>query len=524
MTINHNELKNKILGCFNGKNAGGVLGAPFEQLPRGTHDVKFYVQENLNCNPPANDDLDLQLVWLVAAERYGAQVNSHVLAEHWTTFITPDWAEYGAAKRNLSAGLLPPLSGSVANVYKDSNGAWIRTEIWSCLAAGHPEIAVKYAIEDAIVDHAHEGVWATAFCAALESAAFTVSDVSTLIDIATTYLPENSGCRDAVRIVREEYEKGSTWQDCRMALFKKHPSSFGIGHVKLASGLPDDGITNVRPGYDAPCSIGIITLALLYGDGDFEKSLCLATNCGEDTDCTAGTVGAIIGIINGNDALPERWMAPLGGVVNTCCIELNGALDIPKTTSEVTERIMRLMPSFLNRDQLAVTDSGYVLTPSTDMTCRPEAAYTPGVLGHNKDCTLSSSAVMSLSPYAVRYEFFNTGVILDYGKEPFVKQGDTVNLTLSLYDLMKGTVRGHYANIKIYTDDGIVLPYGSYVSAPIQTTYTTKTHVTIPVTVERITAPVMNVVLDISVVGRPTSAQIKVTLHAGEHTCTEAKT
>ena len=87
MTLNHQELKNKILGCFNGKNAGGVLGAPFEQLPRGTHDVKFYAQENLNCNPPANDDLDLQLVWLVAAERYGAQVNSHLLAEHWNTFI-----------------------------------------------------------------------------------------------------------------------------------------------------------------------------------------------------------------------------------------------------------------------------------------------------------------------------------------------------------------------------------------------------------------------------------------------------
>ena len=523
MTLNHRELKNKILGCFNGKNAGGVLGAPFEQLPRGTNDVKFYVQENLNCNPPANDDLDLQLVWLVAAERYGAQVDSHILAEHWNTFITPDWAEYGAAKRNLSAGLLPPLSGSVANVYKDSNGAWIRTEIWACLAAAHPDIAVKYAIEDAIVDHAHEGVWATAFCAALESAAFAVSDVNALIDIAATYLPEDSGCLDAVRIVREAHEKGSTWQDCRLALFKKHPSSFGVGHVRLDSGLLDDGITGVRPGYDAPYSVGIITLALLYGEGDFERSLCLATNCGEDTDCTAGTVGAIIGIIKGNDALPEKWMAPLGGVINTCCIELNGGIDIPKTTSEVTERIMRLMPSFLSGKQLSITDNGYLLTPAAEMACPPEAVYTPGVLGHNKDCTLPVRTVMGLSPYAQRYEFFNTGVILDYGKPPFVKQGETFTLTLTLYDLMKGTLRGHFANIRIYADDGITLPSGNYISAPLQSTYTTKTHVSVPFTVERITAPVMSVILDIGVVGRPTSAQVKVTLYAGEHWCTEAE-
>ena len=74
--LNYSVLKDKILGCFNGKNAGGVLGAPFEQLSRRTNDVSFYVQENINGNPPPNDDLDLQLVWLYAAEKYGARVNS----------------------------------------------------------------------------------------------------------------------------------------------------------------------------------------------------------------------------------------------------------------------------------------------------------------------------------------------------------------------------------------------------------------------------------------------------------------
>ena len=39
--LNYTTLRDKILGCFNGKNAGGVLGAPFEQLPRGTLHRKF---------------------------------------------------------------------------------------------------------------------------------------------------------------------------------------------------------------------------------------------------------------------------------------------------------------------------------------------------------------------------------------------------------------------------------------------------------------------------------------------------
>ena len=32
--------------------------------------------------------------------------------------------------------------------WKHSNGAWIRTELWACLSAGYPNVAIKYAIMD----------------------------------------------------------------------------------------------------------------------------------------------------------------------------------------------------------------------------------------------------------------------------------------------------------------------------------------------------------------------------------------
>lgn len=514
--LNYATLKDKILGCFNGKNAGGALGAPFELLPRGTHDVSYYIQPNINGNPPPNDDLDLQLVWLYAAEKYGAKVNSHNLAECWTSFITPDWAEYGAAKRNLAAGMLPPLSGSVGNIYRNSNGAWIRTEIWACLAPAHPDVAVRYAIEDAIVDHSEEGVYATAFCAALESVAFVCSDVRELLDIAATYLPETSACRDAVDIARSSYAEGVDYFTCRQRILMKYTSAFGVGHSRLGE-VKDEFVGSERPGYDAPAHVGFIALSLLYGDGDFEKTICIATNCGEDTDCTAATVGAVYGIIYGDKAMPEKWMKPLGGIINTCCIELNGGLTIPKTTAEFTDRIMRLIPTFLSHKVLDTSEGEYRLTPADRLTCAPECEYVPEVLGHNKDCRLTVKELLSASPYTVRYEFFNFGVSLDYGKEPFVKQGDERTLTLYLYDVMDGSVRGHFANIRIYTDEGISLPLGNYISAPIFTTYTTKTKLEVPLRVEKITSPKMNIIFDISFEGRPTSALVKAVFYAGEH-------
>ena len=74
-----NELRDKLAGCWTGKNVGGVLGAPFE-CKRMIPNVDFYVQD-LTQGPPANDDLDLQIVWLAAVERYGRNVNASILGQ-----------------------------------------------------------------------------------------------------------------------------------------------------------------------------------------------------------------------------------------------------------------------------------------------------------------------------------------------------------------------------------------------------------------------------------------------------------
>ena len=91
----------------------------------------------------------------------------------------PHWAEYGIAKVNMKSGILPPLSGTVHNdMFKNSNGAWIRSEIWACLTPGKPDYSASSAILDAIIDHGNgEGTWAEIFCAAMQSCAFIESDI-----------------------------------------------------------------------------------------------------------------------------------------------------------------------------------------------------------------------------------------------------------------------------------------------------------------------------------------------------------
>ena len=158
---------------------------------------------------PANDDLDLQIAWLAAVERYGRQVNASILGDYWLSYIIPNWVEYGTGKANLRAGLVPPMAGYVDNTYKDSCGCFIRSEIWACLAPGHPEIAAKYAYEDAIVDHAGEGMLGEIFFAAVESAAFVESDPRKLIDIGLSYIPQESKVAGCIRLAVECYDQGA---------------------------------------------------------------------------------------------------------------------------------------------------------------------------------------------------------------------------------------------------------------------------------------------------------------------------
>lgn len=342
--ITKEQYLNKVRGCWLGKNAGGTLGAPFEST-RIVADIDFYTHD-LSLGALPNDDLDLQLAWLNAAEKHGKCVDSKILSEYWVTAITPNWAEYGVGKANLRLGLQPPLSGAFRNRFKDSNGAWIRSEIWACLTPGHPELAVKYAYEDAIVDHADEGVYAEVFTAAIQSAAFSESDVYKLIDIGFSYIPKDCDIAKAVKIVISAYKEGLTWKEARIKLLKQIPDSFGQQRHYAPN---PDNFPEAEWGYDAPANIGLVILALLYGEGDFEKSICIAAGCGEDADCTAATVGALLGIIIGADKLPQKWLEPIGEEIKTCSLNTTcSPVKIPKTITELTNRTCKIMPVFMH--------------------------------------------------------------------------------------------------------------------------------------------------------------------------------
>lgn len=468
MILSEKVLKDKILGCFNGKNAGGALGAPFE-CKRGTFPVDYYTQKDIDNNPPANDDLDLQICWLNAIEVYGNKINPSILADYWMTYIVPVWSEYGIAKSNLRQGIRPPFSGKINNYFGRSNGAYIRSEIWACLAPGNPNLAVRYAYMDACVDHESDGVYGEMFFAALESAAFVESDKDKLVEIGLSYIPEDCILRSAILYAQNCYKTGLDFEDARIKIMTKFPGTFGVCFEKIKDADKQFPETNI--GDDVVNTIALTILSWYYGEDDFGKTICLATYCGEDADCTAATVGAIMGIIAGNSNLPEKWIKPIGNKINIICMSSTYAGWLPKTTDEMAERIIKAIPKILDGKDYDIEGGLKVIAKEGESLYNDDKQlyYQNG----GRDCgtyLFTANEILALKEYSIPEYFDLIKVVIELDKAPYVAEGEEIKLTIRVRD--NGLLKmQQFVNVSVFTENGLTVVGSRNKSVPVHNSF-----------------------------------------------------
>lgn len=497
MRLNKNDYRDSVLGCWLGKNVGGTLGEPFE-WKRQVNDVSFYTKD-LKGDPLPNDDLDIQLVWLVAMEERGIDVTSPRLAEYWCLYVTPHWAEYGNGKINMRAGLLPPVSGTLNNAHKNSCGSYIRSEIWACIAPGLPALAAAYAYKDAVLDHGNgEGVYAEVFMAALESAAFVIKDLRAVIDVGLSYIPEHCGVAQAVKTTLACFDAGKTWLETRDEVLRHHRGGttwFYISPEDVAKGFKDGVV-----GYDVPSNIGMTLIGLLYGGEDFGKVQCTAVNCGEDTDCTAATAGSVWGILHGAKKIPQKWIDPIGRKIKTVCCNL-GELghfgnQLPQTVDELADRTERIARRVLDRHNALHLHSD-LPTDVTEADARALASPNRG-----------GALYASLNGPRFDFDFFSVDV--DYGETPYIRDGLSKSVTITIRNTYKVQ-----ANLSLhwYLPDGWrVTPSAdgyamSLPGRPVAIVYR--------FTADRLSRTMNRAVLEITIEGRPTVMLVSAQLLNG---------
>jgi len=344
--LNKEEYRDKVLGCWLGKNIGGTLGAPFEGQ-KYTHDLTYFDwkasrkwlrsasafwKREFNVTfpidpekwqpgePLPNDDLDFQLVWVKMLEDRGINPTFKDFCDYWMKYLSKHWyAEYSFCTYNLKRGLKPPISGAFQNYFVDEMGSPIRSEVWACVCPGDPELAASLAWMDSSMDHAGgEGMWGEMFWAAVESAAFVINDPFTLIDVGLSMIPISSHIARSIREAVRCYKDGLEWGEARERI------ATIFGHHNACNAVPNHGFT---------------IIGWLYGK-DFGDKLCKAVNCGYDTDCTGATLGSLLGILYGASRIPEEWKKPVGEKITPVPMTVTEGL--PLTIKDLMERTQKL--------------------------------------------------------------------------------------------------------------------------------------------------------------------------------------
>ena len=49
-----------------------------------------------------------------------------------------------------------------------------------------------------------------------------------------------------------------------------------------------------------------------FGEGDFDKTLEIATRAGQDSDCNPSSAAGVLGVMMGYDKIPDQWKSGIG--------------------------------------------------------------------------------------------------------------------------------------------------------------------------------------------------------------------
>lgn len=288
--INSETFKDSIRAAWMSQLIGAAMGTMVEgytseNLYKAFGDVKDYIREPNTYN----DDITFELAFLDAFKEKGYDVTSKDIALSWIGLIPCGWSAEEIALRNIRAGFMPPESASFNNPFNEWIGAQMRGAICGMVAPGNPRLAAKLAWTDGEVSHINNGILGEVFNAVIVSLSFVMSDVKEIVKTAISSIPKDSEYYSVVKFAYDSCQKYSDWHDALKDCQEKYIKYNWI---------------HAYP--NACCEI----IALMYGDGDFDKTLNIVTMCGIDADCNAGMIMPVLGIQKGMRIIPKRLIVP----------------------------------------------------------------------------------------------------------------------------------------------------------------------------------------------------------------------
>ncbi len=335
-SLTADEYYEKVHGAWLGSAVGGALGMSVEgmkkdalkpfleelgQWPltdyikvlhprRDPNRKQWYTADNWGPAGFGPDDDSLyQIANLILLEEKGPDITSQDIADKWlASFSVFEARNTGravkVAEKRLKEGIKPPESGR--HEMGEFMGGQMKGEFWGYILPGNPEAAAEYGRIDAEVAFHTDGIYGEMFMAALTAEAFFESDPVKLLEAGLAVVPEDCDYAKCIRDVMQWHEQ---W-----------PDDWEMAHEQITIKWEPEGDKNRRVFPNNAAN----ALALLYGEGDFDKTISIAVMAGWDTDTNAADVGPVMGVVHGPSVISAKWTDPIANILRC---DVKGAED-----------------------------------------------------------------------------------------------------------------------------------------------------------------------------------------------------
>jgi hypothetical protein len=306
-------LRDKIKGGWAGQVIGCTFGGPMEFRFRSTF-IPDYLPLEWNKEriiwyydnaPGLYDDIYMDLTFVEVLEKEGMEAPAERFALAFANADYPLWHANQAARYNILQGIMPPESGHwLNNPHADDIDFQIEADFAGLMAPGLTNVAVSICDKIGHIMNFGDGWYGGVYIAAMYTLAFTSTDVERIVEDALKVIPQKSTYHQCMKdVIRWHREYPGSWKAAWFKVQEKWGQDVGCPEGVF---MPFN--------IDAKINSAWVLIGLLYGKGDFGKTISIAARCGDDSDCNSASAGGILGTMLGYSRIPSYWKQGLDEV------------------------------------------------------------------------------------------------------------------------------------------------------------------------------------------------------------------
>ena len=335
--MSRDVLLDKIKGGWAGQTIGCAYGGPTEFCYRGViipdeTEIQYpehHLQLHYDRFPGLFDDVYMDLTFVKVFSEEGLDASAESMAKAFAYAPYPLWHANQQARYNIMQGLMPPASGFWKNnPHADCIDYQIESDFAGLMSPGMPNVASKISDKVGHLMNYGDGWYGGVFVGAMYALAFVEDDILDIVEQALQTIPSKSKFHKCIADVINWYKEEPTdWKRTWTLYNEKYSEDVGCPELILAPG-------NI----DATMNSAYVVMGLLFGNGDFGKTMEIATRCGQDSDCNPASAAGILATMMGYSRIPEKWMPNLREVEDRDFAYTTMSLNIERNGGKVGEQ------------------------------------------------------------------------------------------------------------------------------------------------------------------------------------------